>query len=194
MQYEVIESTGISNISIKKLLWHEKTKQGLKQFFEKQVINHLKSEDISFAVAGNGRTHIKKSNGTIDVASNNHKESDTLMHYCLGLVDLENKVVCVKSNEVDAFTIMLGNYEKLNGLTLLIVSWSNEKWIKLTKVYELLGAEKAKRLICFHCFSGCAKFTLKSKDAWTKLFLNSDLDVLRRFNYYLDTSQYWNNS
>ena len=49
------------------------------------------------------------------------------MHYCLGLVDLENKVVCVKSNEVDAFTIMLGNYEKLNGLTLLIVSWSNEK-------------------------------------------------------------------
>ena len=39
------------------------------------------------------------------------------MHFCLGLVDLENKVVCVKSNDTDVFTNMVGNYEKLNGLT-----------------------------------------------------------------------------
>ena len=37
-------------------------------------------------------------------------------------------IVCVKSNDTDAFTIMLVKYEKLNGLTLLI-AWSNEKWI-----------------------------------------------------------------
>ena len=46
------------------------------------------------------------------------------MRYCLGLVDLENKVVCVNSNDTDLFNIMLCNYEKLNGLTLLI-AWSN---------------------------------------------------------------------
>ena len=40
------------------------------------------------------------------------------MGYCLELVDLENKVVYVKSTDTDIFTIMLGNYEKLNGLTL----------------------------------------------------------------------------
>ena len=39
------------------------------------------------------------------------------MSYCLGIVDLENKVVYVKSNDTDVFTIMLGNYEKLNDLT-----------------------------------------------------------------------------
>ena len=37
---------------------------------------------------------------------------------------------------------MLGNYEKLNGLTSLI-AWSYEKWISFTKVYEQLGVEKA---------------------------------------------------
>ena len=73
---------------------------------------------------------IKNNNGTVDVASNNPEESDTLLCYCLGIVDLENKVVCVKSNDTDIFTIMLGNYKKLNGLTILIVL-SNEKWVNL---------------------------------------------------------------
>ena len=62
----------------------------------------------------------------VDVASNNHKESDTLMCYCLGLVPLENKIVYVKSCDTDVFTIVLRNYDKLNGLTLLI-AWSNIK-------------------------------------------------------------------
>ena len=60
--------------------------------------------------------------------------------------------------------------EKLNGLTLLI-AWSNEKRIDLTKVYVQLGAEKGKALIGFHCFSGCntvEKFTKKCKDTWKK--------------------------
>ena len=109
---------------------------------------------MSFIVVGNGKTHIKNSNGTIHVASNKHEESDTIMRYCSGLVNLGNKVVCVKSNDTEIFTIMLGNYKKLNGLTLLI-AWSNEKWINLTKIYEQLGAEKAKTIIGFHCFSGC---------------------------------------
>ena len=77
------------------------------------------------------------------------------------LVDLENKVVYAKSNDTAVFTMLLGNYEKLNGLTLL-VALSNEKWINLTKLYKQLGAEKAKALISFHCLSGCnndEKFT-----------------------------------
>ena len=105
------------------------------------------------------------------------------MQYCLGLVDLENKVVCVKSNGNDAFTITLGNYKKLNRLTLLI-AWSNEKWTNLANVYEQLGAEKANRLIGFHCFSSCdtvEKFTGKSRHTWAKLFLNSYLDVFKAF-------------
>ena len=40
------------------------------------------------------------------------------MRYFLGLVDLENKVVCVKSNDTDVFTIMLDNYEKLNDFVI----------------------------------------------------------------------------
>ena len=41
---------------------------------------------------------------------------------------------------------MLGNYENLNGLTLLI-AWSNEKWINLPEVCEQLETEKEKRLL-----------------------------------------------
>ena len=51
-------------------------------------------------------------------------------------------------------------------------------------MYEQLGAEKANALIGFHFFSGCdavEKFTRKFKDARTKSFLNSDLDVFKAF-------------
>lgn len=109
---------------------------------EKEVINH------------SHQSLIKISNGTVDVGSSNHEENDTIMSYCLGFVGLENEVVCVNSNHTDVFTIILGNYEKLNSLTLLI-PWSNLKWMNLTKVYAQPGAEKAKALIGFHCFSDC---------------------------------------
>ena len=65
------------------------------------------------------------------------------------------------SSVIDIFTIMLGYYEKLNGLTLLTAS-SNWNWMNLTKVYVQQRAEKAKALIGFHCFSCCdtiEKFT-----------------------------------
>ena len=47
-----------------------------------------------------------------------------------------------------------------------------------------VGAEKAKTLIGFHCFSGCdtvEKFTRKTKDTWMKLFLNRELEVFKVF-------------
>ena len=108
------------------------------------------------------------------------------MHYWLGLVDLENDVTYVKSNDTDVFTIMLGSYEKLNGLTLLIAR-SNEKWINLTREYEWLGAGKVKAVTGFHCFSNCdtdEKFTGKSKDSWTKSFLNID-SIFKAFQFIL---------
>ena len=48
------------------------------------------------------------------------------MHYFLGLVDLEKKVACFKSNDTNVFTIMLGKRKKLNGL-MLLTAWSNKK-------------------------------------------------------------------
>ena len=110
VQYDIIESTHISNVSIKELLSGEKAKQGLTQFLEKQVINQFKEARYFFCSCWEWKNHIKNSNSTVDVASNNHEESETLMRYCLGLVDLENKVVCVMSTDTDVFTIMLGNY------------------------------------------------------------------------------------
>ena len=74
---------------------------------EKQVINRLNNQDISFVVDENGKTHIKEDNGTADVAHNNHKESDTLLHCCLGIVELVNKVACVKSYDTNVFNIVI---------------------------------------------------------------------------------------
>ena len=59
VQHDVIESTHISNVSMKGFLSHKNTEQELTLFLEKQVVNYLKSQDISFVVAGSSKTHIK---------------------------------------------------------------------------------------------------------------------------------------
>ena len=48
-------------------------------------LNHLNKKNRSFIVAGNEITI-------------SNEESDTLMRHCLALVDITDKVVCVKSN------------------------------------------------------------------------------------------------
>ena len=128
MQYKVTQSSKTSNVLIKELFSLKKTKQGLTQFLERQVVNHLNSEDTSFVAATSGKIHIKK-----DAASNNQDTSNKFLRHFLGTVYLENDVVCVKSNNTYVLNIILANYEKLNCLTLLI-AWSNEKWITLNKV------------------------------------------------------------
>ena len=179
MLCKVIESTDISTVSIKDLLSHKKTKQGLAQFLEKQVINHLKSQDIYFVLLGTAKLTSKKAMAPLMLlATITRKVTHLCAIACLSIWRIKLRV---KSNDIDVFTIMLSNYENLNDLILLI-AWSSEKWINLTKIYEQLGAEKAKALIGFHCFSSCdtvEKITGKSKDTWTKSFLNSDF--LNRF-------------
>ena len=56
----------------------------------KQVIIHLNSKNVYFVAAGNDKNHIK-SNVAVDVATNNHEKNVTLMEYCLGFVNLENR-------------------------------------------------------------------------------------------------------
>ena len=129
MHYDLIESTDKSNISIKITFITRKNKTGTNAGFGKGSHKSFKEPRYYFIVVENGKI-IKNNNGTVEVASNNHEESDTLLRYCLGIVDLENKAVCVKSNDTDILTIMLANYKKLNGLTILI-AWSNEKWVNL---------------------------------------------------------------
>ena len=84
MQYKVTQSSKTSNVLIKELFSLKKTKQGLTQFLERQVFNHLNSEDMSFVVATNGKIHIKK-----DAASNNHDTSNKFLRHFLGTVYLE---------------------------------------------------------------------------------------------------------
>ena len=48
VQYEVIESTDISNVSTNELSSHKKIKKIPRQILERQAINHLKSQGISF--------------------------------------------------------------------------------------------------------------------------------------------------
>jgi hypothetical protein len=180
IEYDVSETTDISKVSLKQLLSHSKTKNALTKFLASTIHDHLKKKNKSFIVAGNGKS---VSSGFSIEGINNHEESDTLMRRCLALVDITDKVVCVKSNDTDVFVIMLGLQHRLNCQQMLI-EWTSEKWIDVTRVHQEIGKAKAEAIIGFHCFTGCdtvEKFSGKTKSKWTQAFLKCSPSVINAF-------------
>ena len=95
-------------------------------------------------------------------------------------------VVHVYSNDTDVFVILVSCLHQLNCKSVYL-NWSTEELIDLTLRASGLGNEKAKALAGFHVLTGCdpvEKFTGKSKEAWTKHFLQADSKVLNAFCRY----------
>ena len=180
VRYDVCGTTNISKISLKQILSHNETKRALPKFLISAIHDYLKKEK-TFIIAGNGVTI----SSYCDVGGvNNHKESDTLMRHCFSIIDIIGKIVRVKSNDTDVFVIV----HQLNCQQLLM-EWSGEKWIDVTRVYQEIGRTKAEPLIGFHCFSGCAtveKFSGKSKAKQTTAFLKSTPNVITAFSELCD--------
>ena len=121
---------------------------------------------------------------------NNHEESDSLMIHCLTLVEVTGKIVSIYSNDTDVFVTFLGNYHKFS-MKRLLMHWSTNTWLDITKVYENIGELKAKALNGFHCLKGCdtvENFTGRSKGTWTRAFLKCEEDILNAFTVNITTN------
>ena len=61
----------------------------------------------------------------------------------------------------------------------MYLNWLTKELIDITLIACNLDDEKAKALAGFHALTGCVKkFTIKSKEAWTKHFLQANSKVL----------------
>ena len=74
MQYDIIESTDNKRTFITR-----RNKTGINTVFGKPRHKSFKEPRFLFVVTGNGKTHIKNSNGTVDVECNNQRK---VTHLC----------------------------------------------------------------------------------------------------------------
>ena len=92
----------------------------------------------------------------------------------------------VYSNNTDVFVIRVSCLHRLNCKSMYL-NWSTEELIDLTLIASSLNDEKQKALAGFHTLTGCAtanKFTSRSKEAWTKIFLQAESKIINAFCRY----------
>ena len=178
IEYEAADCTDISDVKMEDILSHWKTKRELTKFLAERTVQHLRKRLITFVVAGNGVTVTNET-----ISYNNHEESDTLMRYCLTLVNTKEQLILVRSNDTDVFTIMIGLHHRLDCKTLYI-EWTSDKWINATEIWRMKGDARSQALISMHIFSGCdtvEKFSSKAKVTWVNCFEKCSDDTVEAF-------------
>lgn len=102
-------------------------------------------------------------NGTVlrteeeNLACPGHEESDTKVIFHACQVEQDSNVV-IRCSDTDILIIALGNMQFTNEnvkIWLKVGVGNNERYINVSKLYELLGPDLSRALPAFHAFTGC---------------------------------------
>ena len=186
-RYKIADDTNIEHVSLKSLLSHVETKRELTEYLGEKVV--IACEEIQKRYIVVYETTCK-TNTPIEPALYTHEqeEADTLMIlYGIEVAHMnpfQELIVC--SPDTDVLLLLIFFYQELCTHTIFRTGSGNRiRDINIGLVYEMLGEEKCKALLGFHCFTGCdqtAKFYGKSKLSCWKTFLNSPSQVITAFN------------
>ena len=145
------------------------TKISLTKLLMNSVVQHLKSRNVEYFVAGNGVIYSSMTGGE---GVTNHKEGETSIILGLSTIELKKRKVVVYGNYVDLFVLLLAHYENIDCMNIQMNSLTG--YSSITAIYDILGHEVASALLPFHALTGCdvtGKFSGRTKDFWTKKFL-----------------------
>ena len=87
-------------------------------------------------------------------------------------MDLKKKRVVVYGNDVDLFVLLLAHYNNIDCMDLQMKTLNG--YTSLTSILNFFGHRVLLALLVLHALTGCdvtGKFSSKSKEFWTKLFL-----------------------
>ena len=144
------------------------TKRSLTTLLMNASQAHLKQRNVEYFIAGNGITL----SSTECEKTNNHSEGETAIILGLSTMVLTGKRVLVYGSDVDLFTLLLAHYENIECTELFMKNISG--YICISAIRNFLGTSASSALLVLHAITGCditGKFNGKSKEMWTKQFL-----------------------
>ena len=100
----------------------------------------------------------------------NHSEGETAIILGLSKLMLQGKQVLVYGSDVDLFVLLLAHYQNIDCSLIYMKSI----YTSISSVHDFLGKQTSSALLSFHAITGCdiaGKFSGKSKEFWTKKFL-----------------------
>ena len=180
VQYQVRDETSNRHITTSRFLSYEQTKADLTEYLAEKTLDYDKDSSKLDITSAAGHTRSNKDVGPFP--DNNLEEADTLM-ICLGVSATERNsrdagMTCF-SPDTDVLALTIASCDLLP-MNTSISMVSGVQQIK--PLWIALGPEKAKALPAFHAFSGAdntGMFARIGKATWFKLFLESDVDVIK---------------
>ena len=172
----ITDSTKIQHIPMKKLLYHESTKDELTMFFPEKIMHMAMKTGQQYVVVW--RQHVDSSIDSFCHASS-HEEADTkIIFHAIKAKERGATQLDVYSPDTDVFILLIRKYPQLPKETSFVTGrGTQQRRIQIKNVYDELGPAKAAALPGFHAFTGAditGSFAGKGKLQCWKIFNQAD--------------------
>ena len=185
VEFKITDSTNITNISMRTLLSHSKTKDELTAYLSDKALVFAQKMERKLVARWRNEARTAEGKDVTDLKST-HEEADTkIIFHCL----------CASHHGATTLHIFSPN----TGVFILSIWWSgmfppdimfvtgvrlNRRMIDVSHVCSCLGSEKVTALLGLHALSSCdvtGCLARKGKASFWKVFKTSDADVLASF-------------
>ena len=182
VEFKISDSTNITNISMRTLLSHSKTKDELTAYISEKAI--VFAQKMKRNLVTSWRNEAKTAEG-VDVTAlkSTHEEADTkIILHCLYASHHGATTLHIFSPDTDVFILSIWWSGMFPPDTMFVTGVGQyRRMIDVSHVRSCLGSEKVMALLGLHALSGCdvtGCLARKGKASFWKAFKTSDVDVL----------------
>ena len=152
IQFKIMDSTVITNVTMKKLLSHPDTKDELSAYISEKVFHHVGERNVNLVVAW--REEIASTHCDLGFLKSTQEEADTKMIlHAVNAKDRGANRLFFFTPDTDVLILAVRRWPELPSQSFFMPTLRTE--ISIADIFSSLGPLKSSALPAFHCLSGC---------------------------------------
>ena len=185
MEFKITDSTNITNISMRTLLSHSKTKDELTAYLSDKAIAFAQKMKRNLVASWRNEAKTTGKKDVTDLKST-HEDADTkIIFHCLYASHHGATTLHIFLPDTDVFILSIWWSGMFPPDTMFVTGVRlNRRMINVSHVCSSLGSEKVMALLGLHALYSCGVtgcLARKGKASFWKAFKTSDRDILASF-------------
>ena len=152
IQFKIMDSTVITNVTMKKLLSHPDTKDELSAYISEKVFHHAGERNVNLVVTW--REEIASTHCDLGFLKSTQEEADTKMIlHAVNAKERGANRLFFFTPDTDVLILAVRRWPELPSQSFFMPTLRTE--ISIADIFSSLGPLKSSALPAFHCLSGC---------------------------------------
>lgn len=155
-QYKVSDTTNIANVSLKKFLSHNSTKDQMTEYLSKKILNISTRTGKNVVVSWRDqvRASMPEMHPSLSRLMNSQEEADTkIILHSIYAKDMKASKLLIFAQDTDVLVLSVSWYCRLPSLSCFVPN--NRDIVNIGDIHKALGQLKSEALLGFHAISGC---------------------------------------